>query len=157
MKTLKKIATLFVTLQLVFAVVGFSVYYHICSCKNTITASVLVEESCCEHHKQVAKNCCESESESKNEASSCHNKSHSDCNCKTEVKALSIDNSFTPSYTFVNFQPIGIENNIDFRSIVCETFNDNINLSRVTQEPPPKWGKALVISHCSLKIPFHVS
>lgn len=155
MKTLKKIATLFITLQLVFAVVGFSVYYHICSCKNTITASVLVEESCCDHHKPVAKSCCENESN--NETPSCYNKSEKDCKCKTEVKVLGIDNSFTPSYTFVNFQPIGVDTNIEFNSIICEPVNDNLNLNQVTVEPPPKWGKALVISHCSIKIPFHVS
>lgn len=155
MKTLKKIATLFITLQLVFAVVGFSVYYHICSCKNTITASVLVEDSCCDHHKPVAISCCENES--KSETPSCHNKSEKDCKCKTEVKVLGIDNSFTPSYTFVNFQPIGVDTNIDFNSIICEPVNDNLNLNKVTVEPPPKWGKALVISHCSLKIPFPIS
>lgn len=155
MKTLKKIATLFITLQLVFAVVGFSVYYHICSCKNTITASVLVEDSCCEVHKPVAKSCCENES--KSETPSCHNKSEKDCKCKTEVKVLGIDNSFTPSYTFVNFQPIGVDTNIDINSIDSEPIINNISLYQFTVEPPPKWGKALVISHCSLKIPFHIS
>jgi hypothetical protein len=155
MKTLKKIATLFITLQLVFAVVGFSVYYHICSCKNTITASVLVEESCCDHHKPVANSCCENES--KSETPSCHNKSEKDCKCKTEVKVLGIDNSFTPSYTFVNFQPIGVDTNIDINSSDSEPIINNISLYQFTVEPPPKWGKALVISHCSLKIPVHIS
>jgi hypothetical protein len=155
MKTLKKIATLFITLQLVFAVVGFSVYYHICSCKNTITASILIEDSCCEHNKSAAKSCCESENHS--EKPSCHNKSDKNCNCKTEVKVLGIDNSFTPSYTFVNFQPIGIDTNIDFKSIVSELITSNVTLYQFKVEPPPKWGKALVITHCSLKIPFHIS
>jgi hypothetical protein len=155
MKTLKKIVTLFITLQLVFAVVGFSVYYHICSCKNTITASILIEDSCCEHNKSAAKSCCESENHS--EKPSCHNKSDKNCNCKTEVKVLGIDNSFTPSYTFVNFQPNGVDTNFDYNSIICEPVNDNSILNQITVEPPPKWGKALVISHCSLKIPFHIS
>lgn len=155
MKTLKKIVTLFITLQLVFAVVGFSVYYHICSCKNTITASILIEDSCCEHNKSAAKSCCESENHS--EKPSCHNKSDKNCNCKTEVKVLGIDNSFTPSYTFVNFQPIGIDTNVDFKTIVSELITSNVTLYQFTVEPPPKWGKALVISHCSLKIPFHIS
>jgi hypothetical protein len=155
MKALKKIVTLFISLQLVIAVVGFSVYYHICSCKNTITASILIEDSCCEHHKSAAKSCCESETNS--ETPSCHNKSEKDCNCKTEVKVLGIDNSFTPSYTFVNFQPIGIDTNINLNNIISDPVTNNIALVQITFDPPPKWGKALVISHCSLKIPFQIS
>jgi len=149
MKTLKKILTLFVSLQLVVAVAGMSVYSHNCSCTNTVKNTFLVENSCCDHAIPAAKSCCEKT------APTCN--AHGDCGCQTEVKVFSLNQPFiqAPSLSKVELKEFEFEIVEIYIPVEIPTLsNYTLNLST---EPPPLSGFEITIALCSLKIPIHLS
>jgi hypothetical protein len=157
MKVLKQISVLLFSILLVFATGGIGLFQHYCSCSETLSQSVLVENIDChdDHHCSVAIenkpiSCCSAGSdETFQHDMMCDNDHH--C-CKTDYKFLKTDN--TDYYT---------PNKKSFKSILAllkvseilieENETEPSYFQKINHDPPAApFGRDLIISMRQLKI-----
>ncbi len=139
-------------MYMLLAMGGLSLYNHLCSCKGKLITSVLIDKSCCQDLPEH--NACHSDSHHK----SCEDNTCDNCDCKTQIEILKVDNSIPTEQTanFIKvFQQI-LFNNI-FTNVHFEFSQDIKPFFISERKPPPLTGKIIVILHQSLKIPPHIS
>lgn len=130
---------------------GLSVFYHFCGCTNTISASVLIDESCCDNH--IPDNSCCGASDAK----SCHSESDHDCDCHTDVVVYKVEEATTALSLPIQVKDITLFVSAD----ILFSFELLINETPVSEfysySAPPLAGRDLVIAYQSIKIPTIIS
>jgi len=152
MKTVKRIATIILAGYMLLAMGGLSVFYHYCTCTNTVIASLMVEDSCCDSTPSEP-GCCGA-----TDTNSCHTQSENDCDCDTDVKVFRVDDATTTINNSVIVQDINLLGAVEYlfsRMILAS--EQKITVVLPTYIPPPIAGKELVIAIHSFKIPEIVS
>lgn len=151
MNRVNRILSLLFAAYMLVAMGGLSVFYHFCSCTNTLSSSVLIDESCCDNH--IPDNsCCETTS-----AESCHSESENDCDCHTDIVVYKVEEATTALSLPIQVKDITLFVSADilfsFELLIHETPVSEFN----SYSAPPLAGRDMVIAYQCIKIPPVIS
>lgn len=152
MNFVKRISTIILAAYMLIAMGGLSLFYHFCTCTNTVITSLIVEETCCEHSIPT-QGCCDS-----TDTNECHSESEKGCDCDTNVKIFRVDNTPTPIVikTLVEDVNLLVFNEI-ILSFELNSSEQNQSFYIPTFKSPPKSGRDIVIALQKIKIPESLS
>ncbi|HOP04828.1 MAG TPA: hypothetical protein PL017_09765 [Tenuifilaceae bacterium] len=151
MKTLKTIFSVSLAAYMLLAMGGFSVFHHYCGCKKQIYTSVIIDDECCDHSSEHHSCCGDSD------AGVCHSDSENDCDCETQVQVLKVDEFASNGNNVEVKNPVLFLFLTSFFQEIYSISTPSTGFSIPSCDAPPIWGRMLVISFHSIKIPEAIS